>query len=163
MATEGMGFTRMRDLVTVTVVAAVAGFLLVQISYSRFPALPRLAGLAAAVLGIAEALLGLALRSRINAPLDESGRRTRPPVPPLVAARAVMAAKATSLAGAALGGLWIGLALYVIPKASQIQAAQADLPTSLVGLAGAIVMVAGALFCESCCRTPTSSGGPTAS
>ncbi len=161
MATEGMGFTRARDLVVVAVVAAVGGYLLVQISYSRFPTLPRLGGLAAAVLGVAEALLGLALRSRINAPRDESGRPTRPPVPPLVAARTVMAAKATSLAGAALGGLWIGLALYVIPKADEIQAAQSDLPTSVIGLAGAVVMVAGALFCEACCRTPTSSGGPT--
>ena len=48
----------------------------------------------------------------------------RKPVPPLTAARAVMAAKATSLAGAAVAGLWVGLLLYVLPSWSELAAAQ---------------------------------------
>lgn len=164
MSTEprGMGFTRARDLAAVALIAVIAGFLIVRFNYSRIPPLPRLAGLAAAVLGIAEATAGLGLRSRINAPPDPDGRPSRPPVPPLVAARAVMAAKATALAGAAFGGLWLGLLLYVLPKSTEVEAARQDVPSAVVGVIGALIMTAGALFLESCCRTPTGSdpGGP---
>src|SRR6478735_10770484 len=112
---DRMGPTRWRDMAVVCLVAAVAGYLLVRLSYSRIPPLPRLAGLAAALVGIGEAVAGFGLRRRIRPPEHSAGRvDTRKPVPPLTAARAVMAAKATSLAGAALTGLWAGLLLYVL-------------------------------------------------
>jgi hypothetical protein len=75
-------------------------------------------------------------------------------VPPFTAARAVMAAKATSLAGAAVAGLWIGLLLYVVPSWSTVAAAQADGISGIIGLVGALVMIGGALYLEHCCRAP---------
>ena len=152
---SGLGFTRARDLLLVALVAAVAGALVVRFSYSRLPPLPRLGGLAAALLGIAEALFGLALRRRIVGGRGPAGTSDRPPVPPLVAARALLAAKATALAGAAVAGLWVGLLVYVLPRSAEVEAAHADLPTAILGLVGAAVMVGGALVLESCCRTPT--------
>ena len=149
-----MGPTRPRDLVTVAVVAVVIGYLLVRLNYGRIPPLPRFAGLAAAALGAAEAIFGHGLRARIQADRRPDGGQARPPVPPLTAARAVMAAKATSLAGAAFGGLWLGLLAYVLPSAGTVLAARSDAVTAAIGLSGAVVMTAGALYLEFCCRAP---------
>lgn len=158
-----MGPTRARDLIAVGLVAAVAGYALVRFNYSRMPALPRLAGLPAALIGLAEAIAGLGLRSRIQESVrDPGGRPRRPPVPPLVAARAVMTAKASALAGIALCGLWIGIGAYVIPLASTVLAAGADTDTAVIGFVSALVMVAGALLLEYCCRAPGDRRGPDA-
>jgi hypothetical protein len=156
-----MGFTRPRDLIAVAVAAAVLGYLLVSLSYQRIPPLPRFAGVAAALLGIGEAVAGYGIRSRIRPGSRYQQRErtgavgpVRKPVPPLTAARAVMAAKATSLAGAAVAGLWVGLLLYVLPSWSEVAAAQSDGITAIIGLAGAVIMIGGALFLEFCCRAP---------
>ena len=79
-------------------------------------------------------------------------------MPPLTAARAVMAAKATALAGAALAGLWLGLLIYVLPSWSLLAAAQSDGITGIIGLVGRGVMVGGALYLEHCCQAPESAG-----
>jgi len=150
-----MGITRPRDLLAVGLVAAVVGYALVRLNYQRMPPLPRFAGVAAAILGIGEAIAGHGLRSRIRPPERAKGpARTRTPVPPLTAARAVMAAKATSLAGAALAGLWLGLLVYLLPSWTLLAAAQSDGVTAIVGLVGALVMMGGALYLEYCCRAP---------
>jgi hypothetical protein len=150
-----MSFTRPRDLVVVGVVAAVLAYVVVRLSYQRIPPLPRFAGLAAALVGLGEAVAGFGLRRRIR-PRERtnSGLPLRQPVPPLTAARAVMAAKATSLAGALVAGLWVGLLLYVLPSWSAIAAAQADAVTGIIGLVGAVIMIGGALFLEYCCQAP---------
>ena len=139
----------------VAVIAAALSYLLVRLNYQRIPPLPRFSGLAAAVLGIGEAVFGFGLRSRIR-PRERANAAgpTRKPVPPLTAARALMAAKATSLAGAAVAGLWIGLLLYVVPSWSTLDAARADGVTGIIGLIGAAIMIGGALFLEHCCRAP---------
>jgi hypothetical protein len=150
-----MGPTRPRDLLAVALVAAVLGYLLVRLSYGSIPPLPRLAGAAAAALGIAEAIFGHGLRTRIQAAHRQpADTRARLPVPPLTAARAVMAAKATSLAGAAFGGLWLGLLAYVLPSSGVVLAARSDAVTAAIGLSGSVVMIAGALYLEFCCRAP---------
>ncbi len=152
---QRMGITRPRDLLAVGLVAVVVGYALVRLNYQRMPPLPRFAGVAAAILGIGEAVAGHGLRSRIHPPERAKGpARTRTPVPPLTAARAVMAAKATSLAGAALAGLWVGLLAYVLPSWTLLAAAQSDGVTAIIGLVGALVMMGGALYLEYCCRAP---------
>lgn len=149
-----LGLTRWRDLAVVLLVAAVIGYLLVRVSYARIPPLPRLAGLLAALVGIGEAVAGFGLRRRIRPTEQTAGASPRRPVEPLTAARAVMVAKATALAGAALAGLWLGLIGYVLPSWSDVAAARADGITGVVGLAGAVVMVVGALFLERSCLVP---------
>ena len=151
---QRMGITRPQDLLAVALVAAVVGYALVRLNYQRMPPLPRFAGVAAAILGIGEAIAGRGLRSRIRPPEARGQARIRTPVPPLTAARAVMAAKATSLAGAALAGLWVGLLVYVLPSWALLPAAQSDGVTGIIGLVGAVVMMGGALYLEHCCRAP---------
>jgi len=151
---QRMGITRPQDLLAVALVAAIVGYALVRLNYQRMPPLPRFAGVAAAILGIGEAIAGRGLRSRIRPPEPRGQARIRTPVPPLTAARAVMAAKATSLAGAALAGLWVGLLVYVLPSWALLPAAQSDGVTGIIGLVGAVVMMGGALYLEHCCRAP---------
>lgn len=150
-----MGFTRARDLLAVAGVALVLGYLLTRLSYQRLPPLPRFAGVPAALLGIGEAVAGYGLRSRIRQRGGSaSGAVPAKPVAPLTAARAVMTAKATSLAGAALIGLWAGLLVYVVPSWSLLAAAREDGITGIIGVVGAVIMTAGGLFLEYCCRVP---------
>lgn len=149
-----MGLTRLRDLVAVGVLAAIAGYFLVRLNYNRMPPLPRLAGVVAAVLGIGEAVFGWTLRRRLAPPAERQPRTRAAPVAPLTAARALVAAKATALAGAALMGLWAGLLVHLAPSWALLTAAQADAVTGLIGLGGALVMTVGALYLERCCRTP---------
>ncbi|MDN5932904.1 MAG: DUF3180 domain-containing protein, partial [Pseudonocardia sp.] len=86
-----MTATRPRDLLVAALVAAVLANLLVRLSYGSLPAIPALAGVTLGVLGVAEAIAGRSLRARIER------RPGTTPVPPLVAARAVLVANASAL------------------------------------------------------------------
>jgi Protein of unknown function (DUF3180) len=144
--------TRSRDLLVAALVTAVVVHLLVRLTYGSLPAFPLLAGITLGVLGLAEALAGNVLRARIS---RRPGAR---PVQPLVAARAVLVAKASSLGGAIMAGVWAGLLAYVLPRSAQIAAASGDAAAAGVGLLCAAVLVAGALWLERCLRTPDDPG-----
>jgi hypothetical protein len=144
--------TRPRDLLAVALVTAVLANLVVRLTYGSLPELPLLAGATLGVLGAAEAIGGSMLRARI---------RRRPgtlPVQPLVAARAVLVAKASSLAGAIMTGVWGGLLAHVLPLAGEVTAAGSDSVAGTVGIVCALGLVAGALWLEHCCRTPDDPG-----
>lgn len=154
-------FTRPRDLLVVAGVALVVAYVLVRIAYGSLPVFPRLAGISAAVLGIGEAVAGFSIRARLQ--VGRPGRDgTRPgglwgevkPLPPLVGARALLVAKASSLGGAGLTGLWAGLLLYTAPNAGAVAAAGADSITAVVGVVCALVLLGGALWLERCCLRP---------
>jgi hypothetical protein len=140
--------TRARDLLAAGLVAALLANLVIRLSYGSLPGFPLLAGATLGVLGIAEALAGNALRARI---LRRPGAR---PVQPLVAARAVLLAKASSLAGAIMAGVWTGLLVHVLPRSAEVTAAASDALSGGLGLVCALGLVAGALWLERCCRTP---------
>jgi hypothetical protein len=140
--------TKPRDLLAVALVTALLVNLVVRLSYGSLPALPRFAGVTFGVLGVAEFIAGNALRARIR---RRPGTR---PVQPLVAARAVLVAKASALAGAIMAGAWIGLLLHVLPMAGEVTAAAGDSITGGIGVACALGLVGGALWLEHCCRTP---------
>ncbi|WP_219415551.1 DUF3180 domain-containing protein [Pseudonocardia nigra] len=152
-----MTATRPRDLLVAALVAAVLANLLVRLAYGSMPPIPLLAGATLGVLGVAEAIAGNALRARIR---RRPGTR---PVQPLVAARAVLVAKASSLAGAIMAGVWAGLLGYVLPQSGTVSAAADDSVAGGVGLVCALVLVGGALWLEHCCRTPDDEPGDEAS
>jgi hypothetical protein len=143
-----MTATRPRDLLVVALVTAVLANLAVRLSYGSLPGFPLLGGVTLGVLGVAELLGGNALKARIA---RRPGTR---PVEPLVAARAVLLAKASSLGGAVVAGAWAGLLVYTVPRSSDVSAAASDTAAGLVGLACALALVGGALWLERCCRTP---------
>jgi hypothetical protein len=148
--------TRPRALLAVALVVAVLSNLVIRLSYGSLPAFPLLAGATFGLLGLAEALAGNALRARI---------RRRPgtqPVQPLVAARAVLVAKASALAGAIMVGVWAGLLAHVLPRAGDVSAAAGDSLAGGVGFVCALGLVGGALWLEHCCRTPDDEPGEDA-
>jgi Protein of unknown function (DUF3180) len=158
-------FTRLRDLAVVFVVLGGLVYLFVRWNYASLPTVPRLAGVSAALLGIGEAAAGFVIRARLKV-----GRGGRPsgmpassadlrwgepkPLPPLVGARALMVAKASSLAGAGLAGIWVGLLAYVLPLAEGVRAAGSDTTSAIIGASSAVIMTGGALWLERCCVAP---------
>ena len=148
--------TRPRDLLAAGLVATVVVGLLVRLSYGSLPPFPVPAGVTLGVLGLAEAIAGSMLRARIR---SRPGTR---PVQPLVAARAVLVAKASALAGSIMAGAWAGLLAHVLPRAGEVVAAGADALAGGVGLACALGLVAGALWLEHCLRTPDDEPGEDA-
>jgi Protein of unknown function (DUF3180) len=140
--------TRPRDLVLPALGTAVVMHLLVRIGYGALPAFPLTAGVPLAVLGLAEAVAGSVLRARIQ---HRPGTR---PVQPLVAARAVLVARASALGGAIMVGAWAGLLGYVAPRSADIAAASGDTAAAVIGVISALALVAGALWLQHCCRTP---------
>ncbi|MBW0102825.1 DUF3180 domain-containing protein [Pseudonocardia sp. KRD-291] len=143
-----MSRTRPRDLLVVGLVAVLVGNLLIRLLYSSIPSLPLAAGVVLGVLGVAELVGGYLLRGRIER------RRGLPPVDPLLAARAVVLAKASAVAGSFVSGLWAGVLTYTLPMAGAVTAAAADSVTAGIGLVCALVLVGAALWLEHCCRTP---------
>jgi hypothetical protein len=148
--------TRPRDLLATGLVAAVVVAVLVRLTYGSLPPFPLLGGATLGVLGVAEAIAGSMLRARIR---HRPGTR---PVQPLVAARAVLVAKASALAGAIMAGAWAGLLVHVLPRAGEVLAAGGDSLAGGVGLVCALGLVAGALWLEHCLRTPDDEPGEDA-
>lgn len=143
-----MTATRPRDLIAIALVVGLLANLAVRLTYGSLPGFPLFAGATLGVLGIAEAIGGSALRARI---MRKPGTR---PVQPLVAARAVLLAKASAVAGAVMVGLWAGLLAHVLPRSGDVAAAASDTSSALVGLVSALILTGGALWLEHCCRTP---------
>lgn len=148
--------TRPSTLLLAAVAAGLLVNLLVGLRYGDLPPLPATAGVVPGLLGVAEAVLAVALRARIQ---RRPGAR---PVDPLLAARAVALAKASSLAAAIVGGAWLGVLAYVAPRGADLPAAAADTVSAVVGAVGAAALVAGALWLEHCCRTPDDPDRPDA-
>ncbi len=146
--------TRARDLVGAVAVAAVLVNLLLQLSYGDVPPLPQLAGTTLLAIAVVEVVLGTTLRARIR---QRPGTR---PVQALVAAKAVVLAKASSLAGAITGGAWLGVLGYVLPLRSQLQSAASDTISASIGVVCAGALVAAGLWLEYCCRTPDGPDDP---
>ena len=142
-----MKATKAADLIPSGAIGALIGYFGCRLVYGSLPPLPTLAGLTLLVLAAVEAVLGYSLRSRIR---GKGGK----PVQALAAARAVALAKASSLLGAIMLGLWLGVLGYVLPESSRVAAAKQDVPSAVVGAACAAVLIGAALWLEHCCRTP---------
>jgi hypothetical protein len=145
-------FTRTRDLVITGVVVGVLVNLLLVVDYESLPALPTLAGATLLVLAVVELVFAFSLRARL------AGREDTKPVPPLVAARAVALAKASSLLGAIMAGAWLGVLVYALPKRAQLISAAGDTRTAVVGLVSAGALIAAGLWLEYVCRAPEDDG-----
>lgn len=143
-----MKFTRIRDLFGIALVAALLTAIVLRLAYADLPTLPRLAGVTFGVLAVVEAILAWQLRIRIT------GKPGARPVQPLTAARAVALAKASSLVGAFMAGVWAGVVVTVLPLVAVSPAAGADQTTAFIGLVGSAALVAAALWLEHCCKTP---------
>jgi hypothetical protein len=143
-----MTFTTPRQLVIPGVVAAVVVYLLVRLGYGSLPPLPMLAGASLLVIAVVDLVLALVLRPRV---LRKPGSS---PVEAITAARSLALAKASSLAGAIMVGVWVGLLAYLLPIRAMVEAARPDTTAAVVGLISAAALIAAGLWLEHCLRNP---------
>ncbi|MGH3517302.1 MAG: DUF3180 domain-containing protein [Haloechinothrix sp.] len=139
-----MHFTRIRDLLLAGLIGLGFGYLVFLIAYSAMPSLPTFAGGTLLVLAMAELALAFWVRDKI---------RSAHVTGPIVIARMVALAKASSLLGAIMSGGWLGAALYLLPR-DELAAARQDTPSTIIGAVCAAVLVGAALWLEQSCRTP---------
>ena len=86
-------------------------------------------------------------------PIRRSTRdKTRPPVNPFVALRIAVLAKASSLSGALVLGVGLGIALYVLTRS--VVPALSTLWLALATALGAAILLAGGLIAEHFCTLP---------
>jgi Protein of unknown function (DUF3180) len=144
--------TRPWTLVAVAAACAVAAWLVVRSRFGELPTLPWSAAPALLVLAAAEALSGRNLRARIQ------GRRSSgKPLAPIAVVRMAALAKASSLGGAAFGGLAAGFFAYTAGLLN-MTVPRGDAINSGITVAAAGILVAAALYLERCCRAPSGNG-----
>ena len=135
--------TKARTLVLTGLICAVVMWLLLRQVYASLPPLPWSGVPALALLAGAEAVTGWNVRARL------AGRGT--PIPPIAVARIAALAKASSLAGALIGGLAAGFLIYVSASLDK-SAYRSDALVSAATLGAALLLVGAALYLEFGCR-----------
>jgi hypothetical protein len=139
--------TRVRSLVVIGAACAAAAWLVLRLVYSDLPPLPWTAVPALLLLAIAEGWSGRNLRARL------SGRMGSKPILPIAVARMAALAKASSLAGALIGGLTAGFLIYVSGSLDKATPRSDALVAASTAVA-AILLVIAALYLERGCRIP---------
>ena len=140
--------TRPATLAVATLAATALSWIGVSNYWDKIPTLPWLPPLTLIGLAIFEAFEALATKNRID---RKSGAS---PVQPLVIARYAVLAKASALAGALFGGIYIGLATWLLSQRNVLSKVGDNLPQAVLGVAGSILFVAAALWLERSCRVP---------
>lgn len=143
-----MTLTKARHLVIAAVVAAVVAYFLVLVGYGSMPRLPLFAGITLLLVAAVEVVLTLVVRPKVRR------KQGVEPLDALVAARAVVLAKASSVAGSLVAGAWLGLLGYVLPLSSFVEAAGGDTASAVIGLVSALALVAAGLWLEHTLRNP---------
>ena len=142
--------TRVSLLLLVLLVAAAFGYLLSETSYSDLPPLPPLAPVSLGLLALVEGLMAAIVRSKVR------GRRpTGRPMHPLQIARAAVLAKASSLGGAVVGGVYGGIFSWTFARRGEVATYGDDARVSGLAALAALVLVVTALLLERACRTPS--------
>ncbi|ASU77217.1 DUF3180 domain-containing protein [Actinopolyspora erythraea] len=140
-----MSYTSARDLLGAALLAAVLVYGLVRLFYGALPPLPVAAGGILVVVAIVDAVLAVVLRPRAK---HRSGSE---PLDPMMATRIVALAKASSLAGALMGGAWASLLLYLLVE---LRVFGSDTIASAVGVLSAAALTGAGLWLEWAMRNP---------
>jgi len=140
--------TNAATLVVAALAAAAAAWLLISRFYQNMPELTWLPAVTLAALAVAEGVAAHTTKARIE------HRPGREPIDPLLVARFVVLAKASSLAGSLFGGFYAGLSVWLLIERQRLSHAVGDFPVALAGLVASALLVAAALWLERSCRIP---------
>lgn len=138
--------TRYSVLALLALVAGAAAYVVTRSSYDSLPRPGVTALFWLAILVIAEFYIAVMTRARL------AGRAGTKPINPLVVARFVALAKASSIVGSLAAGVYAGFLIWVARLGSP--AANTDTKVSAVGTALSLLLAAAALFLEHVCRVP---------
>lgn len=141
-----LGPTRPATLVVAGLAAAAVAWLLISRFYGEFPQLPWLPTVTLAALAVLEGYAAANTRARVER------RPGQEPVNPLLVARFVVLAKASSLVGAIFAGFCTGLVVWLAIE--RTRAATNDLPAGIAGLVAGLALLVAALWLERSCRVP---------
>lgn len=144
----GLRPTNPATLVLAAVVTAALSWFLVSRYFGDIPDVTWLAGLTMAGLAVIEAIAARTTRARVEQ-RPRAGRLN-----PLLVARFVVLAKASSLAGAIFAGVYGGVTAWALSERDRLTAAAQNLPPAVAGLVGALGLTAAALLLERACRVP---------
>jgi hypothetical protein len=140
--------TNPATLIVVGLATAALAWILVANNYGSFPDIPWLPAFTIFALAILEALLARATKARIDR------RPGAERVEPLMIARYVVLAKASSMVGAIFGGFYAGLLVWLLAWGNQLTHADRDVAPTAGGLVASLALIAAALWLEHSCRVP---------
>lgn len=140
--------TSLSTLVVAGLAMAALSWLAISRFYGDFPSIPVLPGITLLALGGLEIVAGVNTKNRIDR------RRGTEPVDPLLVARYLVLAKASSLAAALFTGLYGGLSIWLLTEQGRLTQAEDDLIPAVIGTVGGLTLVFAGLFLERACRVP---------
>lgn len=140
--------TRLRSLLGTVLVLAIGGYLLTEVAYFDLPPLPSFAPVSLLLLTLLELGMAKVVRDKVK------GRSGGRPLHPLQVARAAVLAKASSLGGALLLGLYLGIFVWTFARKDTYATAGDDARVAGLSALTALALVVAALLLERSCRTP---------
>lgn len=148
--------TRPVDLILGLVIGAgVTGIVRLVRGEAALTDLPSSIGITIGLLAVAELVGAASVRARL-----EGRPRTRP-IMPMTVARTAALARASSLTGTVLAGVWTVVLADRLTKVADVDAATHDAVVAGIGLVTAVVLVVAALRLEGVCRAaPPPPRGP---
>lgn len=135
-------------LLLALLLAAAFGYLLAETAYAQIPPLPALAPVSLVLLAVVEAAMAYVVRGKVR---RRSGGR---PMHPLQVARAAVLAKASSLGGALIAGVYGGIFLWTFARRGEVATYGDDARVSGLAAGASVLLVVAALILERACRTP---------
>ncbi|MGE2834153.1 DUF3180 domain-containing protein [Mycobacterium sp. SMC-4] len=146
-----MGLTRVRDLAVAIAAVGVLSYLLIRVVYRWFPPITLWTGMSLLGVAVAVAGWGFYVRARIrDGDIGVGVDRLHP----LAVARSVVIAKASAWMGSMVLGWWLGVAIYLVPRRSELRVAAQDSPGVVVAALCALALVIAALWLQHCCKSP---------
>ena len=143
--------TNIGALVGVFVFIAAAMGIITWRFYGYFPPLPSLAAITIWLLALVCVALIIIVRRNMA---EGTIGLDRSQLHPMTVARMMVVGKASAWTGAILGGLYAGIATYVIPNADTLVAADAESPTVIAAVIGSVALSVAGVVLERNCETP---------
>lgn len=82
---------------------------------------------------------------------------------PVIVAQLMIVGRAGAWTGAIVGGIYVGVSSFVIPRVGELIAASEDLPGAVASALGGIALAAAGLYLERSCEVPPNQSGETIS
>jgi len=140
--------TNPATLVVAGLVAGAVTWLGISRYYGDVPDLTVVPGLTLAGLAVIEMATARNTRARIER------RPGSGPLNPLLVARFVVLAKASSLGASIFAGAYAGVAVWALAERDRLRVAADNLAPALIGAVGALALVGAALLLERACKVP---------
>lgn len=142
------------SLASLAAVAGIAGLMsavATYLLYGSFPSITLLTPVMLYVMTLVCGFAGYLIKRRIA---DAKIGLDRSQLSPIAVANWFMLGQASAWIGAAFVGIYSGIALYVIPRAADLAAAEADVPGVIAGIIGALACTGAGLYLERACEAP---------